>query len=488
MEKGLTGGAALLSRVMLALALALLAGAVLLGANQSGDTGKALILAAALLPVLWKGLPLLCRGMEKLGAVRAWLLLTLVCLAVKGAWVLLVRVTPSGDYATFWGYANALASQPVLEGGRYMALFPHIFGYSSFLGWFIRLLGPGELLAQGLNVLLSACSGSLMFLLGRRWWGLAAGIAAYLLWIACPSQTIYNSLVLSEPLYTALLLAALFLLTVEEQRWRRCVLLGAAAGGVLRWFNGVRPIGAVVIIALLIWRFLLKPEELLSRQARRRWLALLAALLAVYALSGSLWQAHLARRLGEEPSTTPGYSILVGFNERSGGAWNQEDSQLLFSLSNAPGATAQQAQEGALAAAKDRIFSGKIALLPLLRDKLRAFLGYDHTCVGYVNSVVRHTKLFALACNGFYYAALVLAGAGLVRLWRGRVRSAILLLPLYVLGLTCAQMLVEVAGRYHYSLIPVLLLLGQGALFTPRPAAAKNFSKKPGKPLTGNGF
>ena len=51
------------------------------------------------------------------------------------------------------------------------------------------------------------------------------------------------------------------------------------------------------------------------------------------------------------------------------------------------------------------------------------------------------------------------------------------LLPLYVLGLTCAQMLVEVAGRYHYSLIPVLLLLGQAALFLPAPAETKIFQK-----------
>ena len=97
--------------------------------------------------------------------------------------------------------------------------------------------------------------------------------------------------------------------------------------------------------------------------------------------------------------------------------------------------------------------------------------------MGYENSVVRHTKLFALACNGFYYAALVVAGAGLVRLWRNRARSAVVLLPLYGLGLTCAQMLVEVAGRYHYSLIPVLLLLGQAAFFPPVPTETKIFQK-----------
>ena len=178
MERRLTAGAGLLTRIMLALTLALLVGGLVLGVGQNGETWKALALAVPVLIAGWKGLPPLCRWLERMGAVRIWLVLTLLCLAVKGAWVLLVRVTLSGDYATFWGYANALARQPVLEGGRYMALFPHIFGYSSFLSWFIRLLGPGELLAQMLNVVLTAVSGSFLFLLGRRWWGLLAGISA----------------------------------------------------------------------------------------------------------------------------------------------------------------------------------------------------------------------------------------------------------------------------------------------------------------------
>lgn len=85
-----------------------------------------------------------------------------------------------------------------------------------------------------LNVVLTAVSGSFLFLLGRRWWGPPAGISAYLLWIACPSQTIYiyNSLVLSESLYTTLMLGALVLLTAGEGR--RPILRGVAAGLVLR--------------------------------------------------------------------------------------------------------------------------------------------------------------------------------------------------------------------------------------------------------------
>lgn len=482
MTQRLTGAATILTRLMLALALVLLGAALVLGARQNGETAKALALGAVGVLILWKALPWLAGRLARLGAVKAWLILTALCLVLKGAWVALVRVPLSGDYATFWGYAEWLAKLPELNNGRYMALFPHIFGYASFLSWFIRIFGSGELLAQLVNVALTALSGSFLFLLARRWWGLSAGIAVYLLWVLCPSQTIYNSLVLSEPLYTALLLGVLLLLTAGEDREKRPVLLGGAAGLLLRWFNGVRPIALVVVIALLLWRFLLKPEGLLRREGRRFWLPALAALLAVYLVTGPLWQAHMARRIGEEPASTPGYSVLVGFNQQYSGQWNQGDSDLLLSRSAQPGVTAQQAQEEAMAAAKARITSGDISFFHLMKEKMRVFLGTDQACVGYVSSVLRHTTLFSLACNSFYYGAILLAGWGLIRLWRQGSRSLVLLLPLYLLGLTAAQMLVEVAGRYHYSLIPVLLLLGQGALFAPAPAKAKKFQKNPESP------
>lgn len=468
-----------LTWLMLSLCGALLAAALLLGAEQKGERLTGVVLGVVVLAAAWYLLPRLSRLLASLGTARAWAVLTLLCLLLKGAWVVLVRIPPAGDYATYWGYANSLAQSAVIDGGRYMALFPHLFGYAAFLSWLIRLLGPAELLAQGLNVVLTALSGSLLFLLGRRWWGLAGGSCAYLLWILCPSQTMYNALVLSEPLYTTLLLGAIALLVLGEARGRRPVLLGAAAGGLLRLAQGVRPIALVVILALLLWRLVLRPDTLRQGTSRRFWLPLMAALLAVYGLTGPMWNAHLARRIGEEPATTPGYSVLVGTNQASGGRWNQGDSDLLFSYSNQPGTTAQQAQEQALAAAVERLTAGETAVLPLLKEKLRVFLGSDDACTGYCASVVRHTKLFARACNSFYYAALLLAGAGLIRLGRRRVDTAVLLLPLCVLGLTCAQALVEVAGRYHYFLLPLLLLLGTGFLLSPGPGTAEKIQKSP---------
>ena len=350
-----------------------------------------------------------------------------------------------------------------------MALFPHIFGYADFLSWFIRLSGPQPMLAPVLNVLLTVCSGSFLYHLCLRWFHLPAATLAYLLWTLCPSQTIYNSLVLSEPLYTALILGVLSFLTETERSaalkgyplWMG-VLSGTAGGVLLRWVNGVRPIAAILLIALLLWLSLLNLNRLAARNWRRWWGLCMAGVLGAYVLLGPVWNARLSVRIGEEPSHTPGYSLLVGFNPDSGGRWNQEDSDRLYGYSDQPGATAQWTQEQLLTDAEARILSGEIDFSKLLKQKLRTFLGSDDACVGYSASVLRHTEFFSLLCNGFYYAAFLLAIGGAVQVWRSRERGLLLLAPLYILGLTLAQMLVEVAGRYHYSMIPMLLLLGQG--------------------------
>ena len=215
-----------LKRMMLALFLLLLSVGLFLGAEQDGAHLAAFGAGAIGGLICWAAFPAAGRQIRRLGAVRTWLLLTAACLGVKLFWVLRVQVPAEGDYKVFWDVAQCLAGQETIRN-RYVALFPHIFGYASFLGVFIRVLGPLPLLAQVLNVLLTLWSGMALFLLGLRWRSLETGAAAYLLWALCPSQTIYNSLVLSEPLYTALLLSFCVILSEGETRelWKRQPLL-----------------------------------------------------------------------------------------------------------------------------------------------------------------------------------------------------------------------------------------------------------------------
>ena len=458
--------------LMLAAVLLLCGGALALGARQDGEHQLAFWLALAALVPACLLLPVVSGWITRLGTRKGLLLLAGVCFIVKLLWVLAVQVPPSGDYAVFWDYAGSLSDRTVIFGGRYLALFPHIYGYGQFLSLFVSVFGRHVLVALVLNVLLSVAAGCLLHQICLGWLGHRAAVSAFLLWIICPSQTIYNSLVLSEPLYTTLMLGFLLLVTRLEGRaeWKRPAAVGVAAGAgggvLLRLIQGTRPIAAIWIVALALWLVCIRPWQG-GRAALQLWGCFVGVLVLVYLLSGGMWNRLVAWRIGEEPSSTPGYSVLVGFNQASNGCWNQDDSALLFQYSGEPGVSAQWVQEQMMDRAVERITGGEIQFPHLFKEKLRVFLGGDDSCVSYASPPLRHVQLFCRLCNTFYYLLLLLAMAGAVRLWRRDSRSPCTMAAMYVLGLTLAQMLVEVAGRYHYSILPFLILLALSARFPP---------------------
>lgn len=425
---------------------------------------------------LGAGVPLLRaagRLAVRLGRRRALAVLLALCLAVKLAWVLLVRVAPAGDYATFQGTAAELAGREVIWGGRYIALFPHVFGYSFFLSLFMKLFGQGALLAPLLNVGLSVLSCWLLYDLADRLSGGAAAAGAALLWTFFPSQTIYNMYVLSEPLYTALILAFFTLIARFDQKEggrARSWGYGLGAGLALALVNLCRPVGVILLLALACWLGLARLDGWRERGFRRRWLTLLLALVLCCLAVGRAGTAYLERRIGEAPASTPGYSFLVGFNLRSGGTWNREDADLLDAYSAAPGSTAPEVQRQMLAQAAERIREERAALPAFLYEKLHLFLGDDSAAVAYGQGVIARPRLLSELCNGYYYACFALAAlAALGALRRGERPAAALLPGIYVLGLTLAQLLVEVAGRYHYSALPTLVLLAAWCAARPLP-------------------
>ena len=161
----------------------------------------------------------------------------------------------------------------------------------------------------------------------------------------------------------------------------------------------------------------------------------------------------------------PIYNIYVGFNEATQGQWSAEDMDLLFAYLSQPGTTPSQAQESLIPLLMERLGSG-IDYLRLFSSKLIAFMGNDELG-GYTYRFTRpelFVKLGMVIGNIFYYGVLLLAVYGLVRMFRIKLLSSALLLPLYVLGLTLAHMLVEVANRYHYSIIPMIIIFAALAL------------------------
>ena len=461
-----------LTRLMLAIFGLLLAAAVFFG-TIGNLQHKSYIVSLAAAVVVTLVLLRLNRGwspepwLERLGPAKLALILAGLSLAVNLIWALTHFVIPDGDYVTFWITACAQAKHEALENHIYVGLFPHIMGYASFLGLFLRLLGCHLSVAVGVNIALTVISDLLIFALCLRWGGIREAFLGGLLWAICPSAVMFNTMVLSEPFYTCLLLGYLFLVSGLEKgaaqgkralwRW----VLGGALGGLLLWgVNIARPIAAVFLIATGIWILFLRGKDLRDGGSWARWAAFFALVLLVYIPMGKMWNGYLTQRLDEPPPPIPGYNIYVGFNPETGGSYDTKDMALLGEYRMQTG-SAVEAQRLMLQEAKDRIQSGKINFAKLFASKLRIFLGNDEAGAYYTQALIPELYfwLWSALSNVFYYSAAMLSLLCAWRLGRRKEHRLLLLVPLYVIGLTLAQMLVEVADRYHYSIIPMLVIL-----------------------------
>lgn len=404
---------------------------------------------------------------QRIGALKTGIFLALLCFVVNLAWVLVVRVEPVVDYMTFWISALHLARDEAMSNAHYVALFPHILGYSSFLSVFLKIFGVHSMLAPVVNVVLTTVSGLAIYILCLRGRDLKTGVFAFLLWTFCPSKMMYNALVLSEPLYTCLIL--LFFLVVSQLQRRTemggcgywlCGLAALICAGLLTLVNASRPIAAVPLIAFFLWLFLLRGDKLRDRGLWRRWLAFAGVMVLGYVLLCQAWDVYAERKLGEKPTDGYGYSISVGFNAESNGSYCQADMDLLLHYKEVYG-SADVAQELLLQVAKERISSGEINFPYLMAKKLQTFLGNDEG--GAFHSMAALTplqySLLAGISNIYYYFVAMLAVMGAVRIWLDKKTFCQLMVPMYVIGLTLAQLLVEVAGRYHYSIIPMLVIM-----------------------------
>ncbi len=406
-------------------------------------------------------------GKAKWSDGRWLLILSIVCFLAKFVWIYFMRIEPLVDYATFYYHALNL-SENWLVPYRYVALFPHIMGYSSFLSVFLAIFGHSFFLPTFLNVLITVVCGVLIYRIVRAYLPTRAAVTAYIFWIICPSQTMYNNLVLSEPLYTMLLLAFVYLLTVMTKReeklsWWKMLVWGLIGGALLQGVNANRPIAAIVFIALFIWLIVLRADELKNKSYLLRWGSFMLAAVITYSALGSVWGAYVESRLGEKGASVPGYNICVGFNINSLGTWNEDDSEMLYHYSE--DASPDEAQQQMLEVAKDRIIEVAPELPRLFALKLRTFLSDDAGCAVYNSSLLPSFTAAWIVCNLFYYFLLLLSLLGGWKMLRESRRTALFIMPLFFIGLTCAQMLVEVAYRYHYSLIPFLVMIPQFYLF-----------------------
>ncbi|MGE7862941.1 glycosyltransferase family 39 protein [Bacillus mobilis] len=405
--------------------------------------------------------------LEKLNEKKCFFVLVIICLAVKLTWVLTYKIQPLVDYATFYYTAEALSKEFVIDN-NYIALFPHIFGYASFLSVFLKIFGASHMVAPIVNVVLTTISMGLIYVIARKIGGVRTAITASVLWIVLPSQTIYNMFVLSEPLYcTILLLIWVVMISVHEKihniSIKKLLVYSILLAALFALMNMVRPIAAVPIIALVIWLFIINTKHIGNKKILLNKVVYVGVIVIGYVIFSTASNQYITLRLGEEIASAPGYNVYVGFNQAESGKWNMPDAELLFEYNNKPGWTAEDSQQKMLEEAKNRILNDNIDFMKLFSDKFFVFLSEDSAAVSYAEPVLDNVVRYTVASNIFYYFLIVTSILGVLIMIKNKTKSILFMICLYTIGLTMAQLLVEVASRYHYSAtIPMIILSAFG--------------------------
>ena len=399
------------------------------------------------------------------GAFVTGLILSLFCLLLNLAWVLGFQIEPTVDFQTFNDTAIAIARNERVDM-LYLGLFPHILGYSTFLGLMMRLFGESAMLAPVLNVVLTLISGLCIYILCLRWINLKAAAAAFFFWSLCPSKLMYNSMVMSEPLYTCLILLFMLLLSLALDRegrwWLRLIAalpLGLACGALLVAINATRPVAAILFVAFFIWVLLLRGRKL---KKLRLWLVVAVFTVSMFGSWSHCdhqWFRWEFLHIFEKTSDIPAYNIYVGLNMDSLGSYSEEDMDTLMNYRYQ--GSAVYAQEQMLEEVKNRLNSGEIDFPKLFAAKLAKLMGNDEGGAFYAQAELSPLafKLSSAISNVFYYFLVLLSLTGAAVLFKRPEFSSVYMAPLYSIGLILAHLIVEVSGRYKYSLIPMLIIV-----------------------------
>ncbi len=450
--------------------------------------------------VLWARLDL-SRLLRERRALSAVLEGGLVLAMLAAGFVLRYRyigsmpMKPNSDYKTYYEIAELLRRGRLLEEGvgycDYIAMFHHVFGYPAVLAQVFRIVGISVSTALYFNLILELAGCAVVWRIARLISGRAGGLTALLAAVFWPSCILYSNFVASEPLFTFLLLAGIWLFTMSLRDTERkrahpwlCAFQLAGAGLVLAFASFVRPMAIIFLVAAVICMLPgrqslpVKPRNELTlglRAMDKGWKRCLL-LIAVYLLFSwlfSLGAAYASDRELAGGSASFGYNLLVGLNLESYGGWNQEDSEYLYAALENTG-SAQEAQMTSLDMALQRLRVDPKALLDLFVHKFVVLWGNDDYGASWnilfmdqQNNLTpqRESLLYRMmdVSDLYYMLILLLALIAALRMLR-REPDASYACVLLFCGTVALHLLVENQNRYHYHTLPLLAILSGSAI------------------------
>ena len=258
--------------------------------------------------------------------IRNLVILFTLAVLPRIIWGLAVPARIDSDYDLYVRMGQYYAEHGKPELDNYMlTVAPNAVTYSVLTGLLMRLFGASAVTLVVFAEILHVCNILLVYGIGRQITSGPRAFGAAAAFALLPENIFYSNIpgIEAPAMFTAL--TGLLLILYG----RRCasaarLLLCGGGGAVLAFSACIRPNAWIILAAAAVWLLREKETEQLAKQKALRLAALLAGTVLVFcghaALKNSLF-------VEQKPVSGLGWSLYEGLDLESGGKWTEEKSK-----------------------------------------------------------------------------------------------------------------------------------------------------------------
>lgn len=372
----------------------------------------------------------------------------------------------SSDESTFFWNAVSLAKGDDINV-KYIAVFPYLFSYINLLSLFFRIFGSSLYTAIGLNIVIDLIGAYFIYLFGKKMFNKNVALLFLLIWLFNPFQIAWCMRAMPLVVVNTTIMICLYvfssLMTCFDKK-KKWIFISFLLGVVIGISNSFRPIMIIFIIAIFLYYLYL---FLFNKYNLKKLLLSFLIIFISYTCYNSVNNMFISSVVDYElPSNGSGWSVYVGSNINSNGAWFYEpEFDAFFDDDNfSPTELHSYFMERALDNYKSY---DAFTIVNLMINKFCVLTqNVYHSAYGnFEGRIVNGNDIYNLFFKAFIYFYWFLIIIGSIFMFKKldlkKFDDRMLPYVLLVIGFLLSHLLVEVAARYFLPiLVPLMIIVG----------------------------
>ena len=373
---------------------------------------------------------------------------------------------PFVDYETFY-YSATQFSLGGTYNYKYIALFPHLWGYIYFLGTIFKFFGTNYTIVVGTNIVLNFITAFTLYKILTKLSSKNNAYLGVLFWLFNPINIIWCMFAFGGTAFNAFFAIAIYILILllcankKKEKIVYAILLGTFLGIA----NLFRPIIIIMIIAIAI--ILIYKINTKKNRKKKLTKACFAIILALYLAVGKINNIYLEKEIGYTPAEYTGFNLYNGSSMESMGSYSLKAGEILNEKLNSEVFDANKIQKDFQELAIENYKDNGMKNIELIIQKFVTLTGnvggYSWSNVtSMLNiefSIFIDKVLLCITLFSYYFLLAMNLAFAINTVKTRKILDIYIVLVLFLGGFTIASLFLEVSARYYLpTLIPFTIL------------------------------